>query len=67
MSKIVKYKLRFNRNNKKLKKSETARVSIEVYFNRNCRKFIPTDVLITKEQWNEKEKIVNSKTTTTNS
>lgn len=61
MSQIVKYKLRFNRNNKKLKKGETARVSIEVYFNRNCRKFIPTDVLITKEQWNEKDKIVNSK------
>jgi integrase len=61
MNNLVKYKLRFNRNNKKLKKDEKARVSIEVYFNRNCRKFIPTDVRIVKEQWDEKEKIVNSK------
>lgn len=59
MGKIVKYKLRYNRNNKKLKKGEKARVSLEVYFSRDCRKFIPTEVLITKDEWDTKERMVN--------
>ncbi len=61
MNKLVKYKLRFNRSNKKLKAGEKARVSIEVYFDRNCRKFISTDVLLFRDEWDDKEKIINHK------
>ena len=60
-SEIVTYSLRFNRTAKKLKPGEKARVSLQFYFDRDNRRYFPTKVKITKEQWDQKNKRINSK------
>lgn len=55
--KSVKYRLVFNRRNKKLEQNEKSLVQIEAYLNPQ-RKYISTGIYLTKDQWNAKEQKV---------
>ena len=56
----ARYTLLYNRENR-LNSKRLAPIHIEVYFNRESRKFIHTNIKIEPEYWDEKKRQVSSK------